>query len=448
MALLSAGVARAVITPPVGYHMGQWGLRKGRSDSVHRDLLCRTVVFQSADTTVAVIALDICGMHRSVSDMVYRRISALTGVSRESVVLNSSHSHTAPDFLLSVPDELGPYSSVLADTIAGTVRNAIQDLEPVATGYGRGSLEGWGVNRQYPGREIDTSVHTLKVQTVASRETKALLVNYPLHGVSDGGQYLSWSADFPGEMCASIESELPGSTALFLQGAGGDIHPFDWWFGNRQSDHFHTHEDTAALGKVYADVALELESSIEASEDSSLKTSSMPVVLPRRTVEWTVEQAKQQHESLVAKLGPYTRDTWPEGTTTANAAELFPELYEIGRNELTLAESQALPGVEVNANAIRIGETVISSHPGELFNELGVDIRERAGTNVLVASYCGEYIGYVSTRNAYDDTAGIPLDEIIDMKQFRRYYGTTTSPYAPEAGEILVDAAVAAIRKV
>jgi len=448
MSRLNAGVARAVITPPVGYHMGQWGLRKGRSDSVHRDLLCRTVVFQLADTIVAVIALDICGMHRSISDMVYRKITALTGVSRENVVLNSSHSHTAPDFLLSVPGELGPYSSVLADMIAGTVRNAIHDLEPVAIGYGSSSLDGWGVNRQYPDREIDTSVHTLKVQSVASRETKALLVNYPLHGVSDGGQYLSWSADFPGEMCASIESELPGSTALFLQGAGGDIHPFDWWFGNRQSGHFHTHEDTAELGKAYADVALELESSIEASEDSSLKTSSMQVVLPRRTVEWTVDQAKQQHESLVAKLGPYTRDTWPEGTTTANAAELFPELYEIGRNELTLAESQALPGVEVNANAFRVGETVISSHPGELFNELGVDIRERAGTNVLVASYCGEYIGYVSTRNAYDDTAGIPLDEIIDMKQFRRYYGTTTSPYAPEAGEILVDAAVAAIRKV
>jgi len=30
----------------------------------------------------------------------------------------------------------------------------------------------------------------------------------------------------------------------------------------------------------------------------------------------------------------------------------------------------------------------------------------------------------------------------VDMKKYRRYYGTTTSPYAPEAGEALVASAI------
>jgi hypothetical protein len=34
------------------------------------------------------------------------------------------------------------------------------------------------------------------------------------------------------------------------------------------------------------------------------------------------------------------------------------------------------------------------------------------------------------------------------MKRFRRYYGTTTSPYAPEAGEMLVQTAIKALEKV
>ena len=36
----------------------------------------------------------------------------------------------------------------------------------------------------------------------------------------------------------------------------------------------------------------------------------------------------------------------------------------------------------------------------------------------------------------------IPVTEIVDMKKYRRYYGTTTSPYAPEAGEALVRTAI------
>ena len=35
----------------------------------------------------------------------------------------------------------------------------------------------------------------------------------------------------------------------------------------------------------------------------------------------------------------------------------------------------------------------------------------------------------------------MPVDEIVDQNRYRRFYGTTTSPFAPEAGELLVDAA-------
>jgi hypothetical protein len=59
-----------------------------------------------------------------------------------------------------------------------------------------------------------------------------------------------------------------------------------------------------------------------------------------------------------------------------------------------------------------------------------------------VASYCSDYIGYISSRLAHDEADRVPLEEVVDQKRFRRLYGTTTSPFAPEAGEGLVTAAV------
>ena len=59
----------------------------------------------------------------------------------------------------------------------------------------------------------------------------ARVVNFACHGVCDGGQYLEWSGDFSGEMSAFIEAAEMPAVALFIQGAGGNVHPFDWWFG-------------------------------------------------------------------------------------------------------------------------------------------------------------------------------------------------------------------------
>ena len=86
----------------------------------------------------------------------------------------------------------------------------------------------------------------------------------------------------------------------------------------------------------------------------------------------------------------------------------------------------------------------ISASPGELFNELGVQIKDGGGRDsTWVASYSSDYIGYVSTRLPHDETAVIPLEEIVDQTRHRRYYGTTTSPFAPEAGELLVRESIA-----
>jgi hypothetical protein len=102
----------------------------------------------------------------------------------------------------------------------------------------------------------------------------------------------------------------------------------------------------------------------------------------------------------------------------------------------------------VIVHAFRIGEISVSAHAGELFNELGLKIKNAFPENrPWIASYCDHYIGYISTRKPYDEIANIPLTEIVNMEKYRRYYGTTTSPYNREAGDILVDSAIKVLKK-
>ncbi len=437
---LRAGAAKAVVTPPIGYTMGAWGLRQGRSTGVHRDLYARALVLDDGGSRVAFVAMDVAGVPIEAVRAVRARAERLTGIPATHLVISSTHSHTTPDFIMGIPPELGVYSAYFAELVAGAVFEAANRLQSARVGFGQGALPGWTVNRQYPKSPVDTEVGVLRVDTAQGRPI-AHAVNFACHGVSDGGQYLDWSPDFPGAVSASLEAGYPGSVALFIQGAGGDIHPFDWWFGNWKSKHMHTHEDTESLGRALAGEAARVGEGCEMKRGVAIDASGGSVDLPRRQVPWTVRQAEDLHATLKKKLGSYSGATWPEGTTTAIAAMKVPALYGSGANELRLAQNQGKPPVAATLQALRIGDLRVSVSPGELFNELGQAIKARGGTGeTWVASYSSEYIGYVSTRKPHDEIAAVPLDEVVDQDRYRRYYGTTTSPYAPEAGEALVDA--------
>jgi hypothetical protein len=445
---IKAGAAKAVITPPNGYTMGAWGLRQGRSTGVHRHLFARALVLDDGSRPFAIVSMDVAGISADVLKLIRNRVERLCGISPDRLLVSSTHNHTTPDFISGIPPELGVYAAMFAETVSGAVFEAANRLAPARVGHGLGRLDGWTVNRQYPEAPVDTSVGVLRVDA-ATGAPLARVVNFACHGVCDGGQYLTWSGDFPGAMSARLEEWLPGSVGIFLQGAAGDVHPFDWWFGNWKSKHLHTHADTESFGTALAAEALRVSESVSASRASALAAAETTIALPRRRVDWTVKQAEANHAALKKKLGSYSGETWPDGTTTATAAMKVPALYGSGANELRLAQGQSKPALPVTLRAFRIGGLRISAGPGELFNELGQQIKDGAGEGAAwVASYCDEYIGYISTRKPHEEIAGVPLDEITDQDLYRKYYGTTTSPYAPDAGETLGDASAALLREI
>ena len=441
------GATKAVITPPVGYPMGNWGLRQGKAKGVHREMHVRSVVLKHEQTVMAVISLELAGLPAQTVQDIKTKILTLTGIHADSVLLNFTHNHTSPDTIFSLPEQWTVWAAWLADQIAGCVSAALHRSVPANIGTANGSFPGWTVNRQYPERSVDTEIGVMCIEDDHGSPI-AHLLNFACHGVADGGQYLEWSADFAGEASKEIERVMENSIALYIQGAAGDIHPFDWWFGNRASEHLHSHEDTEAMGKALATATVRLANTVTTSSNIPLGYVTDDIELPRHQVSWSVSEALEHRENLISTLGNYSGDTWLPGTTTANAAENHPELYGCGNNEVNLAKNQNLPPVPLTVRGFRIGETSISAHAGELFNELGSKIKKAFPENrPWVASYCDHYIGYISSRKPYEEIANIPLTEIVNMDKYRRYYGTTTSPYSQDAGDILVDSAVKVLKK-
>lgn len=441
MSEFRAGAAKAVITPPVGYPMGAWVLRQGLSTGIHDHLYAKALVLDDGVGKIAVVALDVCGITRETLDAIRAKIKRLTGIPADHLLINSTHNHTTPDIFRSVPPLLELYTEYMADQVAGAVYEASHALEPAAAGYAWGDLPGMTVNRQYRERSVDTAVGVLRIDR-SDGTPLARLVNWACHNLTVGGQYLTWSADFTGVACDFVEAADPGCVCMFISGAGGDVHPFDWWMGNTESKHMHTFDDTEAFGRALGAEAVATLERAAVKRDVTLGAASRIIQMPRQRVSWTVEAAERLHRELVQKHGAYSRETWAEGTNTAVSAMRNPAVYGTGMAQLTLAGDQDKPPIAAELQAFRIGDLRIACNPGELFNELGSQIKDGAGRGTTwVASYSNDYIGYISTRMAHEEIADVPLEEIAGQDRYRRFYGTTTSPFSPQAGEGLVAAA-------
>src|SRR5262249_6046886 len=92
--------------------------------------------------------------------------------------------------------------------------------------------------------------------------------------------------------------------------------------------------------------------------------------------------------------------------------------------------------VAAEVQAIQLGDLVLVGVPGELFAALGLQIKQCApAQHTIVLGYTNGNIGYIPTRAAYDKGG-------YEITSAYRFYGYPAA-LAPEAGELVVDAAVA-----
>jgi hypothetical protein len=214
--------------------------RVGYIESIASDLTATTLVLANQQTTVAIVALDICLLPISRADVLRRKIGEAVGAPAANVLINFSHTHSAPAFpgwQPEPPDQTRLQEGYWELLLARTVECAAQAkarLVParVAGGWGECTI---GINRremgpdglvflgEVPDGETDPAVGVIRVDDLDGHPI-ATLCSLGCHTVVVGPRDQAASADFPGPARQVIESTL-GGLALFLQACGGDVMP-------------------------------------------------------------------------------------------------------------------------------------------------------------------------------------------------------------------------------
>jgi Neutral/alkaline non-lysosomal ceramidase, N-terminal len=232
-----AGVARVDITPTQPIWLAGYGARTRPSEGVRQHIFVKALALKDDQGAVTVlVSSDLLGFPREVSDPIAARVEKQFGLPRERLLLNSSHTHSAPvighmllpaypfgDAELAV---IQRYTDRLEDQVVETIGRSLHDMSPAELSFEQG-LAGVAVNRRrvghrdYPG-PVDQDVPVLAVRG-PDGTLRAIVLGYACHNtVLDDYQV---SGDWAGYAQAALEKSYPGATAMFIQGCGADANP-------------------------------------------------------------------------------------------------------------------------------------------------------------------------------------------------------------------------------
>jgi hypothetical protein len=227
------------------------------------------------------------------------------------------------------------------------------------------------------------------------------------------------SRDFPGLITDFIETQLPGTTALYLQGSCGDVN-FQPRFNNPHECGF--------PGRAVAARAMTALSGARRIENAQVAAMALPVVLPTRR--WTREEIQTDREEALYRQRSGDTTGWLDGMARAcvNIPSRLPERYggDVGKTvqaiarfgiewtDAILKDLDTRPEtLSTEVQAIRVGDAWLVANPSEFFTTLALDVRRRwPHDDLMIAGYANDSVGYVP--DAYD----------IE----RRSYAATQSP--------------------
>lgn len=412
---LLIGFGRVDITPPLAIPYLSYLPRQTPFAGIHDRLFARAMVADDGLNRLAVVAADAIGFSANVlgpgRDFVAEtraRIAERAGVPLDHVLIAASHAHSTPQTthiarLLDFP-EAPRWLEQLMDQIAEAVTLARDRLRPARLKGAVGRAEGVAWNRRIVGEDgklyrlphrperVRSEIRDEQVPVLLAegqdtdQPWRGVLCNFACHPTTVQVQPLV-SGDYPGYACSLVERELPAEACLFLQGAAGDVNP------RRHTSGF---EDVRIYGQILGAEVLKQAAQLSAPEplamSSTLRAARRVLRLPVRSLPdpkpYRALLASAKERLAVQPEGPAVRQAEADLRQAREALRLI----ELGDSDITC-----------EAQALRIGDTLIVAVPGELFCRFGLALKADSPAPVtMIAAYANGYVGYLAGREDYD----------------------------------------------
>lgn len=425
---LSVGFGGVEVTPPIGVAMAGFAARVERAGEPHDPFFARAMTARCTRSgeRLALIAVDAVALDIADSARIRRDVAAGTGIPAEHVVVAATHTHGGPAVL---PGRMGDEADhdALDRMVTGAVeaaRLAEADRAPAAVRLTVGHADE-AHNRRTPGGPTDRDVPAVWVRRADG--LAGVLTSYACHPTVLSHENVRLTRDYPGEVVSWLEGRAPGATAMFVTGCAGDANtgydPAPSAEPSAERSFAEAHRVGAAVGAAaWAGV---VPGSSGAAYENQVAVARRSVPLPLSAP--SSELAEQAAELRVAAAS----------ATDPGAARWLAIQADWAKRWAGAASPQALPH---DVTALRLGDVVLVALPGEPFATTGLRIKEALGAGTVTFAYADGCPGYLPDRCAYDRGG-------YEVELAHRYYDQPAA-FAPEAADLLVDAAIAVGREV
>ena len=276
------------------------------------------------------------------------------------------------------------------DRTVAAAERALQRLEPAEIAWGEASLDHVSVNRRDEASgPIDPTVAVLRATSARHGDALGQVVGFACHPVTLDYANLLFTGDWVGAMRGALAALYSGSLTVFVNGAAGNLNPRRFPFEQGLNIYIpQTAENYPVYWGGFADAA-RIGHSVAAAA----------------AIAW--------ERAVPLAPAPPTGRVAEVRLPLKQAAELTQYLDFMAFADDYRA-SLAGDALRSEVQLVTLGPLRLLGLPGEVFTEIGLDLRAAAGEGpLLLAGYANDDVRYVMTDDAYVhgeyETVGTPL---------------------------------------
>jgi len=403
--VLRAGTAKIDITPKKSVKMAGYRGRTGLSTGVHDPLSARIVAFESNGKRFVLVSSDLIGFYNGTAEHVRKIILNEFGLEPSELFLSSIHTHAGPSLTIDKkeghPHNL-KYTETLTAKLVEVIRKAFNNMGSVRIGVGIG-YSPVGSNRRElrfdsvgnseiklghnPYGPTDKEVLVVKMAKPDGTDI-AVLFDYAIHATCLTGKNYFISGDVLGLAEQFVEKILGQDViAPAFAGASGNINPW-----------------------------LRVNPSFDAGPDWIPEPVLLGTVLG--------EEVVHVFRDIVIPV-PAFAGKHGDGCGEIRTAFVTLELPGKAKGELTIEKD--CPPTLLNISAARVGDIAFVGMGAEVLTEIGMSIKAASPyKHTFVITHCNGAAGYLPPEHLYVEGG----------------YEIKSSPFAPQAADIVVKQAV------